>query len=143
NYIWDEVNGHDAIAAAIARGVAPPLHPLFPGEPFRYHFGFDVLAGSVRAFTRITITHAIDVVTIVSYMLLLMSTVSLGARLGGRSAASLALILVPFGSGTLAWALERDVGPLQIHALSMPRTWYANLPPPVISNFFQHPQGLA
>jgi hypothetical protein len=143
NYIWDEINGHDPISAAIARGVAPPEHPLFPGDPFRYHLAFDVLAGILRAFTWITISHAIDTITVISFILLMMSAASIGMRLGGRAAASLALLLAPLAGGTFVYLLFTEIGSIQVHVDGIPLTWYNNVPPTVISNFFQHPQGLA
>lgn len=143
NHLWDEYNGHFPILNVLARGVVPPEHPFFPGEPFRYHYAFDVLAGEVRALAGVETTSAIDVATIACFAMLLVASASAGAALGGRMGSSLAVLLVPFGGGTLSYLLLPELGPLEVRWSILPPRWLTSVPPPVISNFFQHPQGLA
>jgi hypothetical protein len=143
NYLWDEFNCHDPVVNVIARGVSPPEHALFPGEPFRYHYGFDVLAALVLAFTRVFVPRAIDVATIACFILLLICAAAMGARLAGRTGANLACAIVPFGTGTLLYLILTELGPtLTVRWSAIPEVWTQSSPPPVISNFFQHPQGL-
>lgn len=139
---WDETNCHFPITQVLARGVFPPEHPLFPGEPFRYHYGFDVLAALPRAFTGCCVVPAIDIATLASYLLLSALAIAVGAELAGRRGASLGLVLVPFGSGIMQIFLFRDFGAMQLEWSALPASWAQSTPPPVISNFFQHPQGL-
>lgn len=142
-YFWDENAAHFAVSNALARGLSPPEHPLFPGEPFRYHYAFNVLAGEVRAFTGVGVARAIDVVTIAAFALLLWVSADAGRTLAGRRGAALALILVPLGSGALQHLLFREFGALELRWDALPARWLHSIPPPVISNYFQHPQGLA
>jgi hypothetical protein len=139
---WDESNSHFGLVLSVARGVIPAEHPLFPGEPFRYHYGFDVLAGLVRAFVGLGAEGSIDAAAIACYLLLLALGANVGAELGGRRGASLALVLAPLGSGLLQVFLFRDFGAMELSWSALPSSWADSTPPPVISNFFQHPQGL-
>ena len=142
-HFWDENAAHFAVSHAIARGLMPPEHPLFPGEPFRYHYAFNVLVGEVRAFSGCRITTAIDTVTIGCFGLLLLAAADAGRALAGRLGASLAIVLVPMGAGTLQYLLFRDFGAIELGWDALPQRWLTSIPPPVISNFFQHPQGVA
>ncbi len=140
--LWDEPNCHFPVVAAIARGVVPAVHPLFPNEPFRYHYAFDVLAALPRALLGLPAHVAIDVATGWCWALLLALAHAAGAQLGGRAGAAWAIVLVPLGSGLgLSW-LYRDFYLLELRAAAIPLRWTDSTPPPVISNFFQHPQGL-
>jgi hypothetical protein len=141
-YWWDESFLHYKLSNVLGRGVVPPVHPLYPLEPMRYHYGYDFLAGQIRAFTGLSIVHACDVVTIWSFILLLMTASALGGSMGQRRGASLAMILVPFGTGLLRYLLFSDFGTMQLRWSAIPQHWFDPLPPPTISNFFQHPQGL-
>lgn len=140
-YWWDESFLHYKLAGVLGRGVVPPVHPLYPLEPIRYHYGYDFLAGQVRAFTGMSIVHALDVTTIYCFLLLLGNAAALGGALAGRRGAGLAMILIPFGTGLLRYLLFRDAGTMELHWDVIPKAWFDPLPPPVISNFFQHPQG--
>lgn len=154
SYFWDEHSCHYATASVIARGVFPPEHPLFPGEPFRYHFGYDILAAHARILTGVPVDVALDVATIFSFGLLLLISNEIGRRLAAGAAPAqagaaaarwgggFAMLLIPLGGGTLAFLLFGDMGPLEVHWSALPRRWMNSTPPPVISNFFQHPQGL-
>lgn len=140
---WDEHNCHDGVVTVLARGIVPPVHPLFPTEPFRYHYGFDVLAAQLRAFTSMSADDAIDGATMICFVLLLGMARELGATLAGRAGAAAAMILVPFGGGLLSLFFWGQSGPLELRWDAIPARWlHLEIPPPVISNFFQHPQGL-
>lgn len=140
---WDEHNCHDGVVTVLARGIVPPVHPLFPTEPFRYHYGFDVLAAQLRAFTGASADDVIDGATIVCFVLLMGMARELGATLGGRLGSSIAMILVPFGGGLLSVFFWGQSGPMEWRWSAIPAEWlHLEIPPPVISNFFQHPQSL-
>lgn len=141
-YWWDEFSGHFGLTAVMAHGVFPPEFPLFPGEPMKYHYGCDVLSAAVRATTGASSGLAIDVVAIVSFGLLLLLARDLGGLLAGARGAILAPLLVPLGSGTLQFLLFPDLGSIELRASWLPPVFGHSMPPPVISNFFQHPQGL-
>ena len=142
SHFWDEHSCHYATASVIARGVFPPEHPLFPGAPFRYHFGYNVLAAHVRVLTRVPIDIALDVATLLSFGLLIATARDFGRSLAGRWGGGFMMLIVPLGGGTLAFLLFGDMGPLEMHWSALPSRWMSSTPPPVISNFFQHPQGL-
>ncbi len=142
SHFWDEYSCHYPTAAVIARGVFPPELPMFPGEPFRYHFGYDVLAAHVRSLTGVPIDVALDAATIGSFTLLLAMAREVGRTFGGRWGGGFVMLLAPLGGGTLAFLLFGDMGSLEVHWSALPRKWMSSTPPPVISNFFQHPQGL-
>lgn len=140
--LWDEVDAHFGLVAVVARGIVPPVHPLFPFHAFRYHYGFDLLAGAVRALSGTGVDHAIDAVALGTYASLLALAAAAGAALAGRRGASFALVLVPLGSGIGAVILSPELPALMLGGDVVPLGWRFNAPPPVISNFFQHPQGL-
>ena len=141
-YWWDEHQCHYAVTAAVARGLVPVEFPLFPGELFRYHYGFNILAGQVRAFTGADVATGIDAATIGCLVLLLLATRDVGRALAGPVGGGLAMLLTPLGSGPLQVLLFRDMGALELRVSWLPEAWAQSVPPPVISNFFQHPQGL-
>ena len=142
-YWWDEHNCHNGLVASMARGIAPPVHPLFPSEPFRYHYGFDALAAVVRAFTGAGVDRAIDVATLACWFALLGMAQSIGTRLAGSVGRNLAVFVVPFGGGLLSLLFWTDAGPFEFRSSVIPAAWMAQASPPlVIANFFQHPQGL-
>ena len=142
-HFWDENAAHFGVSSALARGVSPPEHPLFPGQIFRYHYGFNSLVAAVIAFSSIDAATAIDIVSILCFAALLIGAYSCAEDLGGKSAGRLAIVLVPLGSGLLQHLLFSDFGILESPVKPFPAEWQNDIPPPVISNFFQHPQGLA
>jgi hypothetical protein len=141
-YWWDESFLHFKLANVLGRGVVPPVHPLYPLEPMRYHYGYDFLAGQLRAFTGISIVHALDVVTIWCFILLLMCSAAIGGSIAGSTGAGIAMIVVPFGTGLLEYFLFGDFGTMELRWSALPAHWFDPLPPPTISNFFQHPMSL-
>ncbi len=141
-YWWDEYSCHYPLTAAAARGILPLQHPLFPGEAFRYHYAFDLLAGWIRALTGLNVATALDLVSVGALALLLGTCRDLGQTLGGPKLARWMPVLVTLGSGTLFFLLYTDNGSIEVHWDLLPVRWRNSVPPPTISNFFQHPQGL-
>lgn len=141
-YFWDEWNCHDPLVAVMARGVFPPEHPLFPGEPFRYHYAFDLLAAQVRALAGLSIDRAIDVVNIGLFGILLLVSRDVGQALAGPIGRKLAPFVIPLGTGFLVVLLFGDSGWLSLKRSPFPPGYGDAVPPPMLSNFFQHPQGV-
>ncbi len=134
---------HVPMALALAHGVAPPEHPLLPGQVLPYHWGVDALYAQL-AVAGLPIDRAIDVVTVGSFALLLWTASTLGALTAGRVGATLAPIVVPLAGGVLAQPLHDDLGPFAVTS-PWPAAWreWTQRPPPLTADFFQHPQGLA
>lgn len=143
-HLWDERSTHTGVSAAIARGALPPVHPQFPDAPFRYHVGFDVLVGLVRAFTGAPLDRCIDVVTLACAAVLVWSLHDVGFDLGGKRGALLTPAVALFGYGPLSLCLDVVYGLEPSCSAWFPPSWHhpVYVPPPVVSNFFQHPQGL-
>lgn len=143
--LWDGALSHWGFSSELARGVLSLEHPLFPGEPLRYHVGFDVLVALVVACTGLSVDPATELVSTACLALLVVTLRDAGRALGGRWAGALAVLVVPLGYGTLSVCLADGWGAAVGCQTWFPSSWVSapRLPPPVISNFFQHPQGLA
>lgn len=141
-HYFDEEALHYGLVGVIARGVLPPVHPLYPDFPFPYHYGFDALAAQLRVFGRLRFERAIDLVRIWSFVLLLWGSLSIGAALGGGRRSTLAAVVIPLGGSLLSYLLWVDMAQLQLRWSEIPPEWVHNPVPPVITNFFQPPQGL-
>lgn len=143
-YLWDEGSTHFGVSAAIARGVLPPEHPLFPGAPFAYHYGYDVLVALFARATGLSLAWCCDVVTIACLVVVALALADVGRVLGGARGAWLAVLVVPLGYGPAAGLLADGWGAALPGTSLFPQAWVSaqRLPPPVISSFFQHPQGL-
>lgn len=143
-YLWDEGSTHFGLSAALARGVLPPEHPLFPGEPFAYHYGYDVLVALLLRAAPLPQALACDLVTLSCLAVLLAALADAGRALAGPRGAWLAILVVPLGYGPAAALLADGWGAALPGIGAMPTAWVSapRLPPPIISSFFQHPQGL-
>jgi hypothetical protein len=143
-FLWDEGSAHFGVPLAMARGALPAVLPLFPEEPFAYHLGYDVLVALVFAFTRLAPEHACDVVTLASAALLLSMLVHVGRALGAERGALLTPVLGVLGYGLFSMCLADGWGMGLSCSAWFESAWVSaqKLPPPVVSSFFQHPQGL-
>jgi hypothetical protein len=141
--LWDGDFGHFGFSSGMARGVLPPEHPLFPGEPLRYHLGFDVLVALV-VNSGVPIGAAVHVVSIALLALVLFVARDVGRALGISGAWPAALVLLGYAPTSMclaaSWGSAADVC-----SAWFPSTWVSaqTMPPTVFSSFFQHPQGLA
>ncbi len=143
-FLWDEASTHLPLAGAVSRNLVPLEHPLFPGQPLRYHAGFDVVVGVVRAFTLLPLDLCVDIVTLAGIALVLWSIHDLAAVLA-PGAGSLAMPVVLLCGGPVAAVLADGWG-IALPAQGLfPAAWVngATFPPLVVTNVFQHPQGLA
>lgn len=143
--LWDGALSHWGFSSEIARGVLVPEHPLFPGEPLRYHVGFDVLVALVVSLVGMPVDPATELVSTLCLALLVVALRDAGRALGGRAAGALAVVVVPLGYGVFSMCLAAGWGARIGCHTWFPSSWVSapRLPPPVISNFFQHPQGMA
>ncbi|HEY4219782.1 MAG TPA: hypothetical protein VGO62_00535, partial [Myxococcota bacterium] len=134
---------HVPMAMVIARGIVPPEHPLVPGQIIPYHWGIDALYAQL-AVAGLRPDNAIDVVTILSWPLLLGAAALFGSAFAGKRGATLAMILAPLAGSPFAWPLHDGMGILQLTS-HYPKSWidWTHRPPPLTADFFQHPQGLA
>jgi hypothetical protein len=146
SWMWDEASTHLPLANAVVRGVLPLEHPAFPGQPLRYHAGYAVVVGVVRAFTSLPVDIAADVVTIVGVIVMVQALRDVLRALGASAdTAAVGLVVVLCAGGPLAALLADGWGaPLPGKAL-LPPAWVngAIFPPLVVTNVLQHPQGLA
>lgn len=146
SWMWDEASTHLPLANAVARGVLPLEHPAFPGQPLRYHAGYAVVVGVVRAFTSLPVDVAADVVTIAGVIVLVQALRDVLRALGASAdTAAMGLVVVLCAGGPLAALLADGWGAALPGKALLPRTWVngAVFPPLVVTNILQHPQGLA
>jgi hypothetical protein len=147
-WLWDEASTHLPLAGALARDVLPLQHPLWPGQPVRYHIGFPVLGALVRTTTHLPLDVALDVASMACLGALLWLVHDVGIVVAGPRAGALAVIVVLFADGPLAGVLADGWGlPVlgDVGRAFLPGSWVngSSFPPMVVTNFFQHPQGLA
>jgi hypothetical protein len=140
--LWDGDFGHFGFSSGIARGVLPPEHPLFPGEPLRYHVGFDVLVALV-VLAGVPVGAAVHVVSVALLALLLFVARDVGRALGVNGAWPAAFVLL--GYAPTSMCIAASWGAANVCGAWFPPTWVSAqmMPPTVFSSFFQHPQGLA
>ncbi|MFO0722754.1 MAG: hypothetical protein U1E65_03145 [Myxococcota bacterium] len=144
-YVFDEEVGHIPISNMISHGLVPPQTPWLPGNVLLYHYGFDVLVGEVHAMTGLSSVRSIDVVSVLCLLLLLWLAFEVGAKLAGRTGGTLALLLVPLGSGFFLAFVAPGAGSFTLRLPLLPAAWYdhwTDYVPPSIGNFFQHPMGI-
>jgi hypothetical protein len=147
-WLWDESTTHLPLAGALARDVLPLQHPIWPGQPVRYHIGFAVLGALVRSTTQVPLDVALDIASTACLGALLWLLHDVGIAVAGPRAGALTIFVVLFADGPLAafladgWGVPGfgDVG-----RAFLPGPWIngSSFPPMVVTNFFQHPQGLA
>ena len=146
SWMWDEASTHLPLANAVARGVLPLEHPAFPGQPLRYHAGYAVVVGVVRAFTSLPVDVAADVVTIAGVVVLVQALRDVLRALGATAdTAAVGLVVVLCAGGPLAALLADGWGAPLPGKSVLPSPWVngATFPPLVVTNVLQHPQGLA
>lgn len=145
-YQFDEAQGHIPLSKMLARNSLLLQHPFFPGDPFRYHFAFNVLVAELMQ-AGLPVLRAIDVVVTACFIAFIWLSIDIGQQLAGRLGASLGSFLIPMATGTFFFVTfaSLDFGFLSFKGLPVPANWadnWSDSVPPVISNFFQHPQGL-
>lgn len=143
-WLWDERSAHFGISSAVARGALPAAHPQHTGVPFNYHVGFNIVCGLVRRLTALPIDRCIDIVTLVSAVSFTWGLHDVGHALAARIGAVVAPPLALLGYGPFGVCLDVVYGVTPSCSTLFPAPWHhpVYVPPPVVSNFFQHPFGL-
>lgn len=142
-WFHDEVllAGHMSTVAQMANGIHPPRRLQFPEYPFRYHYGFDLLAACFSAILRVQADAGIDIAALVLWAATWCLLWGLGERLIGRSRAWLTPAMTLFASGLPLRCPHpgTSILPNLISECPVGR-WSVN--GPVITYWFQHPWSL-
>jgi hypothetical protein len=135
------IAGHMATVAQLANGIFPPRHLQFPEYPFRYHYGFDLIAAAFTALFRLQVDAAIDVGSLVLWAASWCLLWALGERLVGRRRAWLTPFMTLYASGLPLGCPHPgpSILPNMIEECPVGH-WSVNGPP--ITYFFQHPWAL-
>ncbi len=146
--IHDEVRlqGHISVVQAILSGDFPPHLIAFPGEALRYHYGFNLLAAVFSKVFSIPAYAGIDVVTILSWTLLvLFLLIFLEDLQVPRKGWALAVALILLTGGLSWWLARNDASAAPIFQLPNWQQMFVahrHIHPSFILYFFQHPMGL-
>lgn len=145
-FMWDERSTHLPLAGAIARGVLPLQHPLFPGQPLTYHAGYAVVVALVRIAASLPLDVCADVVTLAGLVVLVLVLRDLLALLvDDDRTVAIGILVVLCAGGPVAGLLADAWGAPHPGRLVLPAAWVngATFPPLVVTNLLQHPQGWA
>jgi hypothetical protein len=145
-FMWDERSTHLPLAGALARGVLPLQHPLFPGQPLTYHAGYAVVVALVRIATALPLDVCADVVTVAGLVVLVLVLRDvLCVLVDDDRAVAVGIVVVLCAGGPAAGLLADAWGAPHPGKLLLPAAWIngATFPPLVVTNLLQHPQGWA
>jgi len=133
------INGHHAIVASIQNWYPPP-NLTFPWVELQYHYGFNLLCAIVTGLFRVTITAAIDLVTIVLWAYSTVVLWALGERIVGKRYGTIFAALALLGGGVpLTCTVPGVTLPWGTYFLGFCFQGGMLQNPPVVSYFFQHP----
>jgi hypothetical protein len=133
--------GHTGIISQIQNGNYPPRHMTFPEYEYRYHYGFDLAAAAVAMALRVSPGTAIDILTLSSWAYTWCLLWVLGDRLLGQGRGWITAAITLFGGG-LPFLLALQDGYYVARFVMICEVGGADLNPPIISYFFQHPWAL-
>jgi hypothetical protein len=145
-FMWDERSTHLPLAGALARGVLPLQHPLFPGQPLAYHAGYAVVVALVRVATSLPLDVCADIVTLTGLVVLVLVLRDvLAVLVDDDRAVAVGIGVVLCAGGPVAGLLADAWGAPHPGRLVFPAAWVsgATFPPLVVTNLLQHPQGWA
>jgi hypothetical protein len=135
-------NGHKTIIAQLQNNVFPPVNILYPSEPLRYHFGFDLLCAAMTAVTRCSVDFSIDFITACSWLFCWIGLALVARRLFPVRNSELWVPAITLFGGGLAvfFGIFNSNQPLAIRltGAAASKTEYI-FNPPMIEYFFQHP----
>jgi len=95
----------------------PPQHPLFPGEPIRYHFLFYLMVGLLEK-AGIRIDYSLNILSIIGFSGLIIMIYLLAKKLfNSRPAGILSVILFLF-NGSLSFVEFFKLHPLSLNSLN-------------------------
>lgn len=99
------IQGHLSVIESILNGPFPPRFIAFPEIPYRYHYGFNVLAAVICLIGRLPAHAGIDILSVLLWMLGLVSLAAVLRKAGvPRKSLALGLIAVTC-TGGLSWFL--------------------------------------
>lgn len=135
--------GHKAMVEQLRRGTYPVYFPPMPEHEARYHYGFDILAGSLARGFGASSDLAIDLVALALILFMGWAAAAVAAACDAERSAPLAVVLVHLGGGLASLMLAGDPGrhPRCLTQFHHP-TCDVELWPPQIMNVFQHPVSL-
>ena len=102
---WDDFNaiGHRSLIAQFQNGVFPPRHQVFPEYPFRYHYGFNLVAAALTGLLRVSVAGAIDLLVIVGFVWAWCLAWRLGERLTRSGRGHWTALATLYGGGAFFW----------------------------------------
>ncbi|MCA9552825.1 MAG: hypothetical protein KC933_22515 [Myxococcales bacterium] len=134
------VFGHKSMVEQLRRGVYPPYLPPRPGEEVRYHYGFDLVSGSLARAYGLSSDLAIDLVCLLLVAFMTFAAAAVAADAGAVRSAPLAGLAVHFGAGLAFVMLAGEEGrqPRCLTQYHHPSCG-VDLFPTQFLNVFQHP----
>ncbi|PYQ12198.1 MAG: hypothetical protein DMF80_18825 [Acidobacteria bacterium] len=104
---FDDFNaiGHRSLIAQFQNDVFPPRHQVFPEYPFRYHYGFNLLAAALTALFRLSVPWAIDLLVIVCFLWSWCLAWVLGERLTRSGSGGWTALASLGGGGAFFWLI--------------------------------------
>jgi hypothetical protein len=102
---FDDFNaiGHRSLIAQFQNDVFPPRHQVFPEYPFRYHYGFNIVAAALTALPRLSVSWAIDVLVIAGFLWSWCLAWTLGERLARSQEGAWTALASLYGGGAFFW----------------------------------------
>jgi hypothetical protein len=135
----DLITGHMSIASELGNGVYPPRHLTFADLPLRYHYGFDVIVAAIAVVARTRVDTAIDVATVLLWILTGRVLWAIGRLWLGRGWPAFLLVLY---AGGLPWCAFGPPLRRGGDRLAFCRVGGQGTLAPLLSSCFQHPWAL-
>jgi len=146
--IYDEVRmqGHLPVVESILLGKFPPSYIAFPDIPYRYHYGFNLVAAVFSRAFHLPGYLGVDVASLLSWYAILFSLILFLRKVGlPRPALGLALAFCTLSGGLSWWISRNDPGMGVVYQLPNWQQMFVMLRgihPHFVMYFFQHPMGL-
>lgn len=134
------VFGHLSMVEQFRRNVYPLYYPSQPMHEARYHYGFDILAGSLARGYGLDADNAIDLVCLLMVLFMAFGAAAVAADADAVTSAPLAALAIHLGGG-LAWLMlvwVPDRHPRCFAQYHHPSCKVELFPTPFL-NVFQHP----
>lgn len=134
------------MAATLARGIYPPVHPYYPDAPVSYHFAYDLLAAWCSHATGAPLDRIFDVLSALAVVCWILVVAALVRRFGGGRVAPYAIAIAVVWMMGLTWVRWLGAPALDEAHLGAYIGWeqldgYEPLPP-VLSYTMQKPVAL-
>jgi hypothetical protein len=141
------LQGHLSVVESILRGGFPPKFLAFPDIPYRYHYGFNLLAAVICRLLHLPAYWGVDILTVILWMTSLgMVTLLLEALGLPRRLAALGLLFILFSGGWSWWLARAEPGGFgESYQAPHWQLMYLHrryISPNFVTYFFQHPMSL-